>query len=391
MFKRLELLTAGESHGKSLTVILLGMPAGLRVSIDRINRELRRRQSGYGRGERMRIESDVVEITAGVRGGVTLGSPIAMTIENRDWVNWEEAMSPEPGGFSEEEAERRAVYRPRPGHVDLAGGIKYGHLDMRNVLERASARETAARVAAGAVAKQLLELFEVRIRSYVIRIGPVEAERSRFDLERVESSPVRCPDPEAEAGMIEAIDRAEAEGDSLGGVFEVAAENVPPGLGSHVHWHLRLDTRLAAALMSIPAVKGVEIGLGFKAAELPGSRVHDEILYSPEKGLFRGSNNAGGIEGGISNGEPIIVRAAVKPIPTLKRPLRSVDLREKTACEAAAERSDVCVVPAAGVVGEAMVALVLADAMIEKFGGDHIDEMRRNFESYMERVSKWLT
>jgi chorismate synthase len=391
MLRRLEFLTAGESHGKALIAVLIGIPAGLRVWAEDINSELRRRQGGYGRGDRMKIERDSAQIISGVRNGVTIGSPISLMIPNRDWVNWSGVMDPDPGRFSPEEAERRKVTYPRPGHADLAGGIKYDHGDLRNVLERASARETAARVAVGAVAKRFLDEFGISVRSYVIQIGEVRAKRERFNMKGVESSPLRCPDPVAEGEMIEAIDEARGKGDSIGGIFEVVARGVPVGLGSHIHWHLRLDARLAAALMGIPAIKGVEIGAGFKAAEMPGSSVHDEIFHSPERGFYRSTNNAGGIEGGISNGEEIVLRAAMKPIPTLTRPLRSVDIRTKSPVEASKERSDVCAVPAAGVVGEAMTALILADAMLEKFGGDHMDEVQRNFRSYMEGVGRWPT
>jgi len=391
MLRKLEFLTAGESHGRALIAVLVGIPAGLKIDVEDINDDLRRRQGGYGRGGRMRIEKDSVQIISGIRNGVTLGSPISMMISNRDWVNWAQVMEPDPSRFSPERADERKVTCPRPGHADLAGGIKYGHRDLRNVLERASARETAARVAVGALTKQFLREFGIAIRGYVIQIGDVKAERDRFDLDRVDSSPLRCPDPMVEGEMIRRIDEAREKGDSIGGVFEVIARGVPVGLGNHAHWHLRLDARLSAALMSIPAIKGVEIGAGFKVAEMPGSSVHDEIFYSSERGFYRSTNNAGGIEGGISNGEEIVVRAAMKPIPTLTRPLRSVDIETRSPVEASRERSDVCAVPAASVVGEAMVGLILADAMLEKFGGDCMRETLRNFNSYIEGIERWPT
>ncbi|MFC1713139.1 chorismate synthase [Candidatus Poribacteria bacterium] len=388
-------LTAGESHGKCLTLILEGVPAGLQLSAADINVDLKRRQMGYGRGGRMKIESDRAEITAGVRAGVTLGSPIALTIQNRDWENWQKVMSPE--SVAAEEVETRSVTRPRPGHADLAGGIKYGHKDLRNVLERASARETAAKVACGAIAKRILSEFDIRVMSFVRQIGGTGLLLADFlflksdDFEKlreqVESSPVRCPDPDAEKGMMEAIDAAKEAGDSLGGIFQVVAFNVPPGLGSHVHWDRRLDTRVAGAVMGIPAIKAVEIGLGFEVARRRGSQAHDEIYYEAGRGFYRKTNNAGGTEGGISNGEPIIVRAAMKPIPTLSQPLDSVDFISKEPFKASKERSDACAVPAAGVVGEAVVAIEIANALLEKFGGDSIEELKRNYESYMDYVS----
>ncbi len=397
-------LTAGESHGKCLTLVVEGVPAGLNLSAQDMNRDLERRQMGYGRGGRMKIESDKALITSGIRAGVTLGSPIAVTIQNRDWENWREIMSPEKrdaemGGRGD--AEMRRVTRPRPGHADLAGGIKYHYKDLRNVLERASARETAARVAAGAVAKCLLGEFDIYVASFVIQIESCSAapqpmpSSSAFSYswfeefqEQLENSPLRCPDPDAERRMMAAIDAAKDEGDSLGGVFQVVAFNVPPGLGSHVHWDRKLDARIAYAVMSIPAIKGVEIGLGFEAAHRKGSQVHDEIYYEPDNGFYRRTNNAGGTEGGITNGEAIVVKAAMKPIPSLSRPLKSVDFISKEAFQASKERADVCAVPAAGVVGEAMVAIEIANAFLEKFGGDNIPEMKRNFDAYMDYVSK---
>lgn len=377
-------LTAGESHGKALTVIIDGVPAGLRLDEDYIARDLKRRQGGYGRGGRMAIERDRAEILSGVRHGVTLGSPVSLLIPNRDWENWTQVMGAGPA-----EKEISPVTRVRPGHADLAGAIKYGYKDVRNVLERASARETAGRVAAGAVARRFLDEFGVEIHSQTVAIGGREAKASaEIDWNEVEASPVRTGDKAAEREMIAAIDQAKEAGDTLGGVFEAIATGVPIGLGSHVQWDRRLDGKLALALMSIQAVKGVEIGAGFQAAGLRGSQVHDVV--EPDKDGERhwrhATNRAGGVEGGISNGEPIVVRCAVKPIPTLARPLPSVDLKTREAVQAHFERSDVCVVPAAGVVGEAAVAVVLADAMLEKFGGDNIEETLRNYRTYQERV-----
>ena len=383
----LSFLTAGESHGKCQTSIVVGVPAGLPLIASDIDSELKRRQAGYGRGGRMKIESDRVEITAGVRDGVTLGNPISLTIQNRDWENWQKVMSPDPGAVTD----RETVTRPRPGHADLAGGIKYNHKDLRNVLERASARETAARVAVGAVAKRLLKEFGIYIISFVVEIGGIQTKVE--DIVSLDSSydnsPLRCPDSEAEQKMMKAIDDAGKNGDTLGGVVKIIATGVPVGLGTYAQWDRRLDTRLAGAIMGIPAIKGVEIGLGFEAARRLGSQVHDEIKYDDtEKRFCRPTNNAGGIEGGISNGEPIILRAAMKPIPSLRRPLQSVDLISKKPFEATKERADVCAVPAAGVVAEAVVAIELANAMIEKFGGDSLSEMRKNYEAYADYVYK---
>ena len=346
----LRYLTAGESHGPCLTAILEGMPAGLRINKTEINRELARRQSGYGRGERMQIEHDTVQITSGLRMGLTLGSPITMIIENKDWQNWKN----EP-----------PITNPRPGHADLAGIMKYNHLDIRNILERSSARETAARVAVGAVAKRLLDKFGIEIISHVCEIGGVD---------------------ESEELMKEKIDQAKKNGDSLGGIFEVTVKGVPVGLGSHVHWDRKLDGRLAQCLMSIQGIKGVEIGLGFAASKKTGSEVHDEITY--DYNFRRKTNNAGGIEGGISNGEDIVIRGAMKPIPTLKNALNSVDIITKKPVKAKVERSDVCVVYAASVVGEAVAAFEIANAMCEKFGGDSIKEMKRNCNSYIRMTGK---
>lgn len=380
----LRYLTAGESHGPSLTTILDGIPAGLHLNAGYIDEQLARRQGGYGRGGRMKIERDRVTITSGVRGCKTTGAPVTLVIENRDWANWSRVMDPGPGA----DLESRVVTRPRPGHADLAGALKYGHNDMRNVLERSSARETAARVAAGTVARRLLEELGITITGYVLRIGPVAAEVSPAGaaelVEAARKSPVYCPDPEATEKMIKEIDRARAEGDSLGGVFEIRVDGVPPGLGSYTQRDRTLDGRLAGALMSIQAIKGVEVGAGFAAASAKGSVLHDEIFYAPGRGFYRVTNNAGGIEGGMSNGEPIVLRAAMKPIPTLYKPLRSVDMASKEPFEASVERSDVCAVPAACVVGEAVTAWELAVAVLEKFGGDNMCEIKERFCQYRE-------
>jgi chorismate synthase len=376
----LRFLTAGESHGPALTVIVEGLPAGLAVDIDVVDAELRRRQGGYGRGQRMKIERDRVEVLSGLRFGRTLGSPVTFVIHNRDWPNWQRTMpvGPEPveGATG---AQRAPVTRPRPGHADLAGAAKYGAVDLRDVLERASARETAARVAAGALARQLLAQVGVGILSHVTRIGDVALPAGRDvrpeEVSRLAAdSPLRCVDAEVEARMVIAIDAARDAGDTLGGTFEVIAAGVPPGLGSYVQWDRRLDGRLAQALMSIPAIKAVGIGIGPLAAEVPGSRAHDEILPADTAGTSLGvrrpTNRAGGLEGGVTNGEPLRLSGYMKPIATLMKPLRSVDLRTGDEAPAAIERSDVCAVPAAAVIGEAMVAWVLADALLERFGGD---------------------
>ncbi len=378
-------LTAGESHGKCLLTVIEGIPAGLTLTKEDIDKELARRQHGYGRGGRMKIEQDQVEILSGVRGGLTLGSPVALSISNRDWENWRDTMSPEP----EANLTDRAVTHPRPGHVDLSGAIKYGHRDMRNVLERSSARETAARVAAGAVAKKLLQTLGIEIVSHVISIGPAALTRS-LSLEEILSnapvSPVFCADPHAERLMLAEIDRAKAQGDTLGGVFEIICLNLPVGLGSYVHWDRKLDGRLAQSIMSIQAVKGVEIGLGFAGARMPGSQVQDEIMYTSERGFYHPTNNAGGLEGGVTNGEPLVIRAAMKPIPTLMQPLKSVDFLTKKPYQAAIERSDVCAVPAAAVVGEAAAAFTLAEAVLEKFGGDSMEELGSRVKQYRTYV-----
>jgi chorismate synthase len=366
--------------------VIEGMPAGLLIRVTDIDNDLGRRQAGYGRGGRMKIEKDAVKITTGVRWGRTLGSPIGLTIRNKDWDNWRAKMSPDPAFLNNADP----VTRPRPGHADLAGALKYGAQDIRNILERSSARETAMRVAVGAVCKRLLEEFGVSIVSHVIAIGGVYAKvdklSSREIRRKTENSDLRCADHEAEKRMVRKIDEAAKAGDSLGGIFEVIVSGVPVGLGSHVHWDRKLDARLAAALMSIQAMKGVEIGSGFGVANRPGSLVHDEIFWTPKSGFFRRTNHAGGIEGGMSNGEDIVLRGAMKPIPTLMKPLRSVDLESKRPFKAAVERSDVCAVPAAGVVGEAVTAFEIAAAMIEKFGGDSLEEMRRNFDQYQKHL-----
>jgi chorismate synthase len=383
-------LTAGESHGEALTAVIDGVPAGLPLTEEHINEDLARRQRGYGRGGRMKIEQDRVHISSGVRWGLTLGSPITLTIRNRDWENWQATMSvgPPPAG-----AATKAVTRPRPGHADLAGAMKYGHHDIRNVLERSSARETTARVAVAGVAKRLLGEFGIAILSHVVEIGGVRVGRVELPWEeirrRAEGSEVRCADPDAERAMVEAIDRAKDAGDTLGGVFEVVALGCPVGLGSYVQWDRKLDGLLAQAFCSIHAIKGAEIGLGFEAARRPGSQVHDEIMFEKDAGFHRGSNSAGGLEGGVTNGQPVVVRAVMKPISTLRKPLRSVDLATKEAVEAVVERSDVCAVPAAGVVGEAMMAIVLVRAFLEKFGGDGMDEIRRTHQAYLEQLKGW--
>lgn len=382
-------LTAGESHGPELVAILEGMPAGLRLLAEHIDEDLARRQRGYGRGGRMKIESDRVSFTGGVRGGETLGSPIAMRIVNRDHESW---LSRMPAGPFPEPPE--PLTRPRPGHADLAGGLKYDRHDLRDVLERASARETAARVAVGAVCKVMLGGIGIRILSQVVRIGPALADTTKLSLDevgsRARSSEMGCADPNAEALMRDAIKQAAHDGDTLGGMFEVITTGVPAGLGSHVHWDRKLDGRLAQALMSIQAIKAVEIGAGAAVAMRRGSEVHDPIAYDPEQKRFdRPSNGAGGLEGGITNGMPIVCRAAMKPIATLKRALPSVDVVTKAPFDAAHERSDVCAVPAAAVVGEAMVAFVVAHAVLEKFGGDSIAELSRNIASYRTQLEAY--
>ena len=388
--------TAGESHGPALVVVLEGVPAGLALDIERdVDPELRRRQGGYGRGERMKIEQDRAEPISGIRLGETIGAPLALMVRNRDWQNWQVAMAPGAPDPAATDEELRRVRLPRPGHADLAGVLKYGRDDARDILERASARETTARVAAGAVAKRLLSELGIHIGSHVVMMGGVEAappEAFPADLNAAaDASPLRTLDRAAEVRMIAAVDAAAAEGDTLGGVFEVVATGLPVGLGSHVSGERRLDARLAGALMSIQAMKGVEIGLGFRAAGLRGSAVHDEIEADPTRrrsgGFRRARNNAGGVEGGMSTGEPLVARVAMKPLSSLSKPLRSVDLGTGERADAIRERSDVAALAAAGVVGEAVVALVLADAVLEKFGGDSMAELRRAFESYLDQLA----
>lgn len=394
MLRHFRFTTAGESHGKGMVVVVEGVPAGVPILPEHVAMELARRQGGHGRGGRMKIEKDAGELLSGVRLGETLGSPVAIWIRNRDFENWRTAMAAEPQPGADHEALRR-VHLPRPGHADLVGLLKYDREDARDVLERSSARETAARVAAGAVARRLLAELEITVGSHVVELGGVRASSPDPVPEDINAaaaeSPVRCLEPEASRAMVEAIDAAGAVGDTLGGVFEVVARGLPVGLGSHVSWDRRLDGRLAGALMSIQAMKGVEVGMGFHAASLRGSAVHDEIERDPARrhtgGYRRRRNNAGGTEGGMSTGEPLVVRVAMKPLSSLRRPLDSVDLKTGEPAKAVRERSDVCAVPAAGVVGEAMVLLVLADAMREKFGGDSLAEMRANYLAYLERIN----
>jgi len=415
---KLRYITAGESHGSALIGILEGIPSGLSLSVEDIDRDLSRRQGGYGRGGRMKIESDHADILSGVRWGKTIGSPISLLIENKDRENWHDGMSI----LKKHIGSIKPVTRARPGHADLPGAIKYDHRDIRNILERSSARETAMRVGLGAIAKKFLAEFNITIGSLVIRIGTQGIEKSNKRMfsarsytayheelsevfARAEKSPVRCPDVNASRMMKKLIDKAIRQGNSLGGIFEVFVTNVPVGLGSHVQWDRRLDGRLAQAIMGIQAIKGVEIGLGFEISRRSGSEVMDEIFYTPPpspsplkgegrvggypSGFYRKTNNSGGIEGGMTNGMPIILRAAMKPIPTQRKPLRSVDIVTKKSVHAAYERSDTCAVPAAGVIAEAMVALTIADVFLEKFGGDSMKEVRRNYKSYMSHIQKF--
>ena len=386
-------LTAGESHGPALTAVIEGVPAGLPITAEPINLQLKRRQGGYGRGARQKIESDTAEILSGVRFGRAMGSPITLVVRNRDWANWTVKMSVEP--LPEGEAPP-PITVPRPGHADYTGMMKYGHDDLRNTLERSSARNTATLVAVGAVARLLLAEFGVSVASHVVNIGGVKVSADDIDLRQVaalsEDSPVRVADKEAEGRIIAAIDEAKYRGDTLGGTFEVVVLDLPVGLGSYSQWDTRIDGKLAQALMAIQAIKGVEIGIGFGAADVPGSQVHDPFFFDDVSGgedarFRRGSNNAGGTEGGITNGEPLVIRAVMKPIATLMKQLPSVNLETKEEVPAFAERSDVCAVPAAAVVGEAMVALVLAQEMCLKFGGDSLDEMRANFDAYQHTVA----
>ncbi len=397
----LRYFTAGESHGPCLTMIVDGVPAGVAIDVAKINHDLWRRQQGYGRGGRMLIEKDEVQIRSGIRWGETLGSPVALGIENRDWKNWTKKMSAAPA----DRDEKIAVTKPRPGHADLTGVLKYGRSDIRDILERASARDTVSRTAVGSFAKQLLAPFGIRVMGYIRSIGNVAANLDGLSYEetyaRAEDSPVRTADPEAEEKMIALIEECKKEGNTLGGIFEVVTLGLPPGLGTHTQWDRKLDGRLAQALMSIQAIKGVEIGLGFEMARRRGSQVHDEIFFDPSKmvtegtprivptGFYRGSNNSGGTEGGMTNGAPLVVRVAMKPISTLMSPLQSVDLRTKQATDASVERSDVCAAPAAAVVGESVVAFELANAFLEKFGGDSLREITRNYESYLEQIKNY--
>jgi len=385
--------TAGESHGKALVAILEGVPAGLRLVVDDVNHQLKRRMGGYGRGARMKIEADAVEFLSGLRAGETLGSPIAMLISNRDWENWADVMAAEPDEGGTER--RRQVTRPRPGHADLVGVLKYDRTDARDILERASARETAARVASGAVCRRLLAEFGVEIGSHVAELGPVRA-AAPTPLptplnDAADASPVRCLDAAATEAMMRAIDAAKSAGDTLGGIVEVVARGVVLGLGSHVSWDRKLDGRIGQAMLSIPAVKGVEIGLGFDAARRKGSEVHDEIVRggrSGTGGFSRRTNRAGGLEGGMTTGEPLVVHVAMKPISTLMQPLGTVELSTGQSAKAQSERSDVSAVPAMGVIAEGMLAIVLAQALGEKFGGDSVGEMRANFDAYVEQMNR---
>ncbi|UCD36529.1 MAG: chorismate synthase [Nitrospiraceae bacterium] len=417
-------LTSGESHGRALLCTIDGVPSNLMLLEDDINNDLARRQRGYGRGGRMKIESDRAEILSGVRHGITMGSPVSLLIENRDWENWQDIMSPEPAARRLEQGRlairsrdprKLPVTRPRPGHADLPGALKYGHRDLRNVLERSSARETAARVAVGAIAKKLLAVFGIEVMSYVTEVGGICIEntgrRSQITdvkkvlslFKRAEASEVRCPDKKTEEKIVNRITTAMRNGDTLGGVFEVIVTGVPAGLGSYSQWDRKLDARLSYAIMAIQAVKGVEVGLGFETARRRGSDVMDEIYYRTQKpgtraktargeaagGFYRKTNNAGGIEGGMSNGMPIVIRAAMKPIPTLRRPLSSVDIESKKTFRAAYERSDVCAVPAASVIGEAVTAISIADSFLAKFGGDSLEEIGRNYRGYLRQMREF--
>lgn len=383
-------LTAGETHGPQLTAIIEGMPSNLVIDSEAVNHQLGRRQKGHGRGRRMLIEQDTVNIVGGVRHGQTTGAPIALEVINKDFKSWTSIMSVEP---IEDSNAKRRVHRPRPGHADLSGGLKYNQKDLRNILERSSARETTMRVAVGGIARQLLAEFGIKLACQVIRIGEVVAKREAMPIDKLieitEESPVRVTDKEAEAAMIVAIDEAKAAGDTLGGIVEVIVEGVPVGLGSHVQWDRKLDGRIAQAVVSIQAFKGVEFGLGFETAERPGSKVHDPILYTEDRGYYRASNNAGGFEGGMTNGQPIIVRGVMKPISTLYKPLPSVDIDTKEPFTAQVERSDTCAVPAAAVIMENVIAWEVAQAFMEKFGGDSLEEIRNNLEQYRKQVEEY--
>ncbi|MEA2081229.1 MAG: chorismate synthase, partial [Elusimicrobiota bacterium] len=386
----IEYKTAGESHGKGYNVVISGVPAGLELQSSDIDFHLARRQTGYGRGERMKtIEKDHVKMISGVRWGETIGSPVSFFIENKDWENWGTIMSEK----AEDKADGFTLTKPRPGHADLAGLIKYGREDLRDILERASARETAARVAAGSVCIKLLSEMGIRIHSFTKEIGGIRSKAVRYNYDDVvrktASSAVRCLDKQAEKEMIKAIDKAKDSGDTLGGVFTVVIWGFPPGFGSYDVWEHRLDGRFAKALMAVPAVKGVEIGRGFRMATLPGSKVHDPIFYDKEISFYRKTNNAGGVEGGVSNGMPVFIRAAIKPIPSLMHPLKSADIKTKENTHAQIVRSDVCVVPAAGVIGESVIAIETANAVIEKLGGDCMEDLLTNFKTYCERIKEY--
>lgn len=387
-------LTAGESHGPQLTTILEGIPAGLPLTAEDINDDLARRQKGHGRGRRMQIEKDTVEILSGVRHGYTLGSPITLVVENNDWKHWTKIMGIEPIPEEDQEEVKRKITRPRPGHADLNGAIKYGHRDMRNVLERSSARETTVRVAAGAVARKFLSELGITVAGHVTEIGGVKASPNTIQSlkelkDATEASPVRCFDKNVEQEMMDAIDTAKQNGDSIGGVVEVIVEGMPSGVGSYVHYDRKLDAKLAAAVMSINAFKGVEFGVGFEAARLPGSKVHDEIAWSEERGYYRLSNNLGGFEGGMTTGMPIVVRGVMKPIPTLYKPLQSVDIESKEPFQASIERSDSCAVPAASVVAEAVVAWEVASALVEQFGQDRLDLIKENVQRMRDHAAEF--
>ncbi|WP_282935629.1 chorismate synthase [Paenibacillus sp. RC67] len=384
-------LTAGETHGPQLTAIIEGFPSNVTIDFEEVNFQLARRQKGYGRGRRMQIEKDTANIVGGVRHGKTTGAPIALVVENNDWKHWTSVMNIEPIEGNDET--KRRVNRPRPGHADLNGGLKYNQKDLRNILERSSARETTMRVATGAVARQLLSAFGIKVASQVIRIGEVEVKRQELPIDELiritEESPLRVVDKEAEAQMIAAIDAAKEEGDTLGGIVECVIEGVPVGLGSHVQWDRKLDGRIAQAVLSIQAFKGCEIGIGFEAAKLRGSKVHDEIMYNEEQGFYRASNRAGGFEGGMTTGEPIVVRGVMKPISTLYKALQSVDIDTKEAFTAQVERSDTCAVAAAGVIMENIVAWEVANAFLDKFGGDSLEEIRNNYNSFLAQVKSY--
>ena len=387
-------LTAGESHGPQLTTIIEGLPAGMPITNEDINEQLARRQKGHGRGRRMQIEKDTAFIASGIRHGYTLGSPVALVVENDDWKHWTKIMGSE--AISEEEIEevKRKITRPRPGHADLNGGIKYGHRDLRNVLERSSARETTVRVAAGAVAKKLLSLLGIEVASHVLEIGGIKANPTPYDSiqqlqQATEASPVRCFDKEVEQQMMDAIDNAKSKGDSIGGIVEVIVEGMPVGVGSYVHYDRKLDAKLAAAIVGINAFKGAEIGIGFEAAHRFGSEVHDEIAWDKEKGYYRLTNRLGGFEGGMTTGMPIVVRGVMKPIPTLYKPLRSVDIDTKEVFQASVERSDSCAVPAAAVVAEAVVAWELAAAIVEQFPSDRFEQLADYLKAYREEVKEF--